>query len=74
MDTVTYPDATVARELSGWEVGKIDVSKSPEAARLFGVPAVPAAVAVSRDGIVLGRIEGFVAPEAFRAQLRKLRR
>jgi thioredoxin-related protein len=74
MDTVTYPAAGVKEELEHWVMGKVDVSVHPGMARLFGVLAIPEAVAVDRDGRILGRIPDFVEPAAFTTGLRKLRK
>ncbi len=73
MDTVTYPDSGVRGELQSWATARLDVSKAPGVARVFGVPAVPTALAVASDGRVVGRKAGFVEPKAFVLWLRSLR-
>ena len=73
MDTVTYPDRRVREELEKWIGAHVDVSRQPELARLFGVPAVPTAVAVASDGHVLGRKADFIEPEPFVTWLKAMR-
>jgi thioredoxin-like negative regulator of GroEL len=73
MDAVTYPDPVVREELAAWVLERVDVARSPEVARLFGVVAVPIAIAVEPDGAVRERILGFVEPAELAARLRALR-
>ena len=73
MDTVTYPDSRVKGELNRWVTARVDVSRTPEVARLFGVAGVPTAVALTPDGRILGSKPNFVVPEAFVAWLRSVR-
>jgi hypothetical protein len=73
MDTVTYPDAEVKKELTNWVLLEMDIKERGEVAELFDVIGVPVGVAVTAEGDELGRIENFVAPAAFRLQLEKLR-
>ena len=74
MDAVTYPHQDVRRELEKhWLTSQFDVSESKPVATLFGVSAIPVAIAVTHDGKVLGRVLGFVAPEAFEKDLETLR-
>ena len=74
MDTVTYPDAAVTRELAtSWVELRCDVAVANDVARRFGVHAIPTAVALRSDGEILGRIEGFVPPAAFVARAAQLR-
>ena len=63
MDTVTYPDPRVRRELEHWIERKVDVTQARTVAGQFGVTAVPVAIAAAADGRVLGRIPNFVEPE-----------
>ena len=74
MDAVTYPDPVVRSELGRWIEQRVDVSRSAEVARVFGVPAVPTAVAVAADGRILARLGGFVEPEAFARWLKTTER
>ncbi len=73
MDTVTYPDPRVRGELELWIERKVDVTDARSVAEEFGVVAVPVAVAVTGEGLVLGRIRNFVKPETFRPELERLR-
>ncbi len=74
MDAVTYPHADVKKELDGnWLHAHLDVSEDREVTRLFGVAAIPTAVAVAGDGTILGSIRGFVEPASFQEELRALR-
>ena len=70
MDAVTYPDSRVADELTAhWLAATIDVSDRPEVARRLLVDGIPHALAVTADGVVLGRVRGFVEPAKFAADL-----
>jgi len=73
MDTVTYPNDQVKRELSNWVLLKVDIVERRDVAELFEVAGIPTAVGVTADGDELGRIESFVEPPAFRSQLEKCR-
>ncbi len=74
MDTVTYPHAVVKRELDQyWLDARLDVTSAANVAALFGVSAIPTAIAVTEHGIVRGRVQGSAEPEAFRQQLEALR-
>lgn len=73
MDAVTYPNTKVRSELESWVFRKIDVTEEKATATAFGVKAIPVAIAVRGDGLVLGRIPSFVEPGAFRAALREAR-
>lgn len=74
MDTVTYPHAVVKRELDQhWLDARLDVTSARDVAALFGVSAIPTAVAVTTDGIVRGRVQGFAEPEALQQQLAPMR-
>ena len=73
MDTVTYPAAEVKREMTHWTFGRVDTNKHPEVAQVFGVEAIPVALAVTSKGEILGRIVGFVAPKPFQEQLAHFR-
>lgn len=73
MDTVTYPDPEVRKELSRWAVAKINVAERPEVARAFGVPAVPTAVCVDPSGAVLAKLPDFISPETFEKRLHDIR-
>ena len=74
MDTVTYPNDQVKQELSNWVLLKVDVVECREVAELFEVVGIPVAIAVTAEGEELGRIENFVEPAGFRAQLEHLRK
>ena len=74
MDAVTYPDSQVVAELDEhWLEARIDVSEEKGIADLFGVAAIPTAIAAIGDGRVLGRIVGFVEPTVFHEELARLR-
>lgn len=74
MDAVTYPDDRVQRELSAhWVTAKLDVAARGAVAAAIEVSGVPAAVALSPEGLVLGRVLGFVPPELFERRLVELR-
>ena len=73
MDAVTYPHPDVTSELERWVEHKVDVSRIPDVARAFDVPAVPVAVAVLPDGTILDRRMGFVEPEEFAEWLQSVR-
>jgi thioredoxin-like negative regulator of GroEL len=72
MDTVTYPEKTLQRELESWVYQRLDASRYPQAARDLGVRAVPVAVAL-QSGRILGRMENFVEAADLRDWLRGLR-
>jgi thiol:disulfide interchange protein len=73
MSAVTYANARVKEELTRWVLLQLDVADHPGAAELFEVVGIPVAVAVTADGVELGRVADFVAPAAFRARLERLR-
>jgi thiol:disulfide interchange protein len=73
MSAVTYSDTRVKQELACWVLVQVDVADHPEVAGLFEVAAIPVAVAVTADGVELGRVENFVEPAAFRARLERMR-
>ena len=74
MDAVTYPHEAVTKELGRhWLDARLDVTSAPNVAALFGVSAIPTAVAVTPAGIVRGRVQGFAEPDALRQQLEQLR-
>lgn len=73
MDAVTYPHPDVEAELETWIRLRIDVTEHPEVAGLFGVNAMPAALALRADGTVLGRKMNFVQPAEFLEWLREMR-
>jgi len=73
MDTVTYPNDQVKKELSNWVLLKVDIVERREVADLFEVVGIPVAVAVTPAGEELGRIESFVEPATFQAKLEQLR-
>lgn len=73
MDAVTYPHTDVVAELQHWEKLHVDVTDHPEVAELFGVRAMPTALAVRADGVVLGRKLNYVGPSEFLAWLREMR-
>jgi thiol:disulfide interchange protein len=73
MDTVTYPNDQVKQELSHWLLLKVDIAEHSDVAELFEVAGIPVAVAITAVGDEMGRIENFVEPAEFRAQLTQLR-
>jgi thioredoxin-like negative regulator of GroEL len=74
MDTVTYPHAVVRQEIDRhWIDARVDVTEEREAAALFGVAAIPVAIAATADGVVLGRVEGFAEPAILRGDLEAFR-
>ena len=73
MDTVSYPDVEVKKELAYWVFLRVDVAEQPNLAELFEVAGIPVAVAVTADGDELGRSEHFVEPRPFRMHLEKWR-
>jgi copper chaperone CopZ len=72
MSTVTYSDDEVKLELGRWVMVQVDVADRSEVAELFEVIGIPVAVAVSADGVELGRVENFVEPAAFRVRLESM--
>ena len=75
MDAVTYPNPEVAKELAEhWLHARVDVSEDKAVATLFGVAAIPTAVAATADGNVLGSHIGFLDPEPFKKKLQALRK
>ena len=74
MDAVTYPHRQVKEELSSWVVVRVNIEERREVATLFGVDAIPVAVAVDAGGRELGRAENFVEPAKFRRLLETWRR
>lgn len=62
MDAETYPDSQVQKALSGWVVVRVEVTSEPEVARRCGVEGVPTLLALTAEGIEMGRVEGFVEP------------
>jgi thioredoxin-related protein len=73
MDAVTYPDSEVEAEPSHWLRRRVDISKERELAETFQVAAVPTAVLLDHDGLVLDRVIGFVEPIGFRQRLSRAR-
>lgn len=77
MDAVTYPHPRVKGELTNWVVVRIDITEQPRVVKLFGVEAIPVAIAVAIVGETgsreLGRIENFVEPAMFAGKLRAWR-
>lgn len=73
MDTETYPDAAVKAELANWVFVRVDLAAARADAKALGVAAVPTAVAVTPEGRVLGRIEGFVESGEMARRLGRLR-
>ncbi|MBI2921468.1 MAG: hypothetical protein HYY18_10340 [Planctomycetes bacterium] len=73
MDAETYPDAAVKAELANWVFIRLDLATARADAKALGVAAVPTAVAVTPEGQVLGRLEGFVNAEDFAQALSRLR-
>jgi len=72
MDTVTYPDPDVRRELQHWIERKVDVTETRTVAEVFGVTAVPVAIGVTGDGRILGRIANFVEPARFLESVKEM--
>ena len=73
MDTVTYPDPEVKKELLNWLEVRVDVSLQKEVAGLFSVAAIPVALAVTAEGQIVGRLVGFLEPESFKKKIASLR-
>ena len=73
MDTVTYPDPSVRKELGNWLEARVDVSVQKGVAELFTVAAIPVALAVTADGRIAGRLLGFFEPESFERKVAALR-
>lgn len=73
MDAVTYPHPEVKKELRNWLEARVDVSRQAGVARLFGVAAVPVAIAVTAEGRILDRRVDFVEPKFFASWLREVR-
>lgn len=74
MDTVTYPSKVVQSQLqTHWLTIKIDVDQRTDIADTCNIHGIPAVVAISPDGNVLGKVLGFVEPTSFAAQLLQLR-
>lgn len=69
MDTVTYPDAGVQKQLARWVLVPIDIAEQEEIAKTFGVVAIPVAVALTGDGAEIDRVENFVEPQDFARKL-----
>lgn len=73
MDTETYPDAAVKAELANWVFVRVDLATARADAKALGIAAVPVAMALTPEGRMLGRLEGFVDAAEFSRQLSKLR-
>lgn len=73
MDAETYPDSRVQKALSEWVVVRIEVTSEPEVARRCGIEGVPTLLALSAEGVELGRVEGFVDAEHLVRRLDTLR-
>lgn len=73
MDTETYPDASVKAELANWAFVRVDLATARADAKALGVAAVPVAMALTPEGRVLGRLEGFVEATEFARRLSKMR-
>ncbi len=72
MDTVTYPDASLKKQLTRWVFQKIDITENPELAKALKVTAVPVAIAITPEGLELARLANFVPPQEFREWLEKI--
>lgn len=63
MDTVTYPDAAVAREIEGrFVAAKIESGKQPDLARSLGIRWLPGLAVVDADGRAASVQTGFLPP------------
>jgi tetratricopeptide (TPR) repeat protein len=70
MDTVTYPDRRVADYIKQHFVPfKVNVREKPDVAAAFDVVWTPNVVVADEAGKVHYRIEGYLPPEDFIAQL-----
>ncbi len=70
MDTVTYPDQRVAAfVVQHFVPHKVMVKEKPDVAARYEVSWTPTVVLAEEDGKVRYRIEGYLPPEDFIAQL-----
>jgi thioredoxin-like negative regulator of GroEL len=74
MDTVTYPNQDVKKELMNWVLVKVDISKYPNVAKMFKVHGIPVAIALADDGSEIERVLGFKGPEEFKKNLKQIRK
>jgi thioredoxin-like negative regulator of GroEL len=65
MERQTYPDGTVAAELTNWISAKLDVDKNPDVAKRFSIDAIPTIVLLRPDGNEITRNSGFMEPREF---------
>ena len=66
---MTYPHDDVRAELSRWLERRIDVAEDPQLAAFFEVAAIPTAILLDGEGLILDRVVGFVKPADFVARL-----
>ncbi|MBL8759290.1 MAG: thioredoxin family protein [Phycisphaerae bacterium] len=67
MDRETFAAEPVAAAIrAAGLAAHVDIDQYPEAARAWGVQGVPTTI-VFRGGKEIGRVEGFLPPDAFRA-------
>jgi thioredoxin-like negative regulator of GroEL len=72
MDAATYRDGTVVGLLNQQFVAvKVDGDRNPFLTQNLKVDGFPTAVLASPDGVILDRVEGFLAPAPFVDHLRK---
>ncbi len=72
MDAATYHDGAVAALLNQQFVAvKVDGHRNPFLTQNLKVDGFPTAVLASPDGVILDRVEGYLAPAPFADHLRK---
>lgn len=67
MDANVFSQQAAAKVLTGWVPVHIDVDENGKLAREYGVSGVPSFVALSPQGKVLARTEGYLPMEEFAA-------
>jgi len=74
MDSVTYSNLLIKKELENWIFVKVDISKHADVARALGTPGVPDASALDPADKILGRFPDFIQPRILLKQLLKIRK
>lgn len=74
LENETFRDPGVAKLLEGFVNLRIDAEKGdgPQLARRFGVRGFPTLVIVGPDGLEIDRVLGFVPPEVFQDEIRRI--
>jgi thiol:disulfide interchange protein len=73
LEEETFPDPEVSRFLAERTVAvRIDANKNMDLVKRFAVPGLPCLVFISRNGQVVGRIDGFKRPDEFLREARAL--